>query len=112
MGQVKQTGDLDAATIAVSLLRRIVAETPPALADETVHLASVLHVAGYRHVVATLWSVADRPALRVARAVYTDLASYHDIDRIPVALHQVTRALRDRYLDRPLAWAAYIHIGL
>ncbi|WP_432830994.1 CHAT domain-containing protein [Dactylosporangium sp. CA-092794] len=87
------------------------ARTSPALADETVHLASVLHVVGYRHVVATLWAVADRPALRVAEHVYRDLADHDDVERLPRALHDAVRALRARYPGRPLAWAAYVHIG-
>jgi hypothetical protein len=87
------------------------ARTSPDLADETVHLASVLHMAGYRHVIATLWPIADRPAMRVARHVYTDLAAHDDLSRIPAALHEATCALRKRYPDDPIAWAAYVHIG-
>jgi tetratricopeptide (TPR) repeat protein len=87
------------------------ARTSPALADETVHLASVLHVIGYRHVVATLWTIPDRPAFRVARDVYTDLAAHDDVDRIPVALHKAMRDLRERYPRSPLVWASFVHIG-
>lgn len=87
------------------------ARTSPDLADETVHLASVLHMAGYRHVIATLWPIADRPATRVARRVYTDLAAHDDLARIPAALHEATCDLHDRYPDNPIAWAAYVHIG-
>ena len=86
------------------------ARTGPDLADETVHLASVLHVAGYRHVVATLWPVPDRPALRLARAVYRQLIGDEPAG-IPEALHQGVRELRDRYPDHPLVWAGYIHLG-
>ncbi len=85
--------------------------TSPALADETVHLASVLHVAGYRHVVATLWAIADRPAFRIARAVYRDLSLHGDPARIPAALHRALLDARDRYPDNPLTWAAYLHLG-
>jgi tetratricopeptide (TPR) repeat protein len=87
------------------------ARTSPDLADETVHLASVLHVAGYRHVVATMWTVPDLPAFRVARSVYTGLAAHDDVDRIPAALHEAVRELRERYPRSPLTWAAYVHLG-
>lgn len=85
--------------------------TSPALADETVHLASVLHVAGYRHVVATLWAIADRPAFRIARAVYRDLSRHGDAARVPMALHRALLDARERYPNNPLTWASYMHIG-
>ncbi|WP_433222481.1 CHAT domain-containing protein [Dactylosporangium sp. CS-047395] len=81
------------------------ARTSPELADETVHIASVLHVAGFQHVVATLWTVPDRVALRAAKLFYAD-----DGD-VPGAVHRMVLALRARYPDDPLAWAAYVHIG-
>jgi tetratricopeptide (TPR) repeat protein len=86
------------------------ARTGPDLADETVHLASVLHVAGYRHVVATLWPVPDRPALRLARAVYEQLAADEPAG-MATALHLAVRQLRNRYPEHPLVWAGYLHLG-
>ncbi|WP_436532770.1 CHAT domain-containing protein [Actinoplanes sp. HUAS TT8] len=86
------------------------ARTGPDLADETVHLASVLHVAGYRNVVATLWPVPDRPALRLARAVYEQLTADEPVE-IATALHRAVRLLRERYPNHPLVWAAYLHLG-
>jgi CHAT domain-containing protein len=87
------------------------ARISPALVDEIVHLASVLHAAGYRHVVATLWAIADPPALRLARAVYTDSAEHDDVTRVPVALHSAVLQLRERYPGRPLTLANYVHMG-
>lgn len=81
------------------------------LADEIVHLASTLHVAGFRHVIGTLWPVADRVALRMARIVYEDLARHDDPARLAPTVRAATRALRDRYPDHPSAWAATVHIG-
>jgi CHAT domain-containing protein len=38
--------------------------------DEPVHIASALHVAGFAHVIGTLWPVDDAVADRLARACY------------------------------------------
>jgi CHAT domain-containing protein len=84
--------------------------TAPELADESIHLASALHVAGYRHVVATLWAVTDRPAALMSRAVWTALARSGDRS-VPYALHAAVRRLRRRYPLHPWAWAAHIHVG-
>jgi hypothetical protein len=85
--------------------------TAAALADESVHLGSALQVAGYRHVVATLWAVADRPAARLSRDVWTAVAQEGDSARVPYAVHAAVRRLRQRYPRRPWAWAAHVHLG-
>ncbi|MFC5824735.1 CHAT domain-containing tetratricopeptide repeat protein [Nonomuraea insulae] len=87
------------------------ARTGPALADEAIHLASALQAAGYRHVVAALWPVIDRPAWYMTRQVYGDLAAHDDLSRLPGTIHAATRRLRDRYRGNPFAWAVYVHMG-
>lgn len=74
-------------------------------------LVSAFHVAGYRHVVATLCPVTDRPAIRLSRTVCTDLAKHNDLTRLPGAVHTAVRQLRDCYSRHPFAWAADIHLG-
>jgi CHAT domain-containing protein len=82
------------------------------LADEAIHLASAFQLAGYRHVLATLWPVPDWPARRAVAAVYDRLAGgAHRADRAPAALHATTLALRERYPDHPSIWAAFVHAG-
>lgn len=80
------------------------------LADEAIHLASAFQLAGYRHVIGTLWGVADRPAAQIAANVYSALASTGTADAA-TALHAATRALRDRMPQRPFYWASHIHSG-
>jgi CHAT domain-containing protein len=86
------------------------ARTAPALSDEAVHLASVLHIAGYRQVVATLWPISDRPAMRLSRAVYGRLAT-HDEESLAHALHAAVHAQRHRYPRHPFVWAGHVHLG-
>ncbi|MFE9856553.1 CHAT domain-containing protein [Streptomyces sp. NPDC005780] len=84
------------------------------LSDEAVQLASSFQLAGYPHVIGTLWPIADKLATHLTEAFYTALAE--DITRgRPIdpaaALHHPVRALRDRYAQAPHLWAAHIHTG-
>ena len=84
------------------------------LADEGIHLAAALQLAGYRHVIGTQWSVSDDNAAAVADAVYGTLLAggTPDATRSAHALTAAVRALRDRHPDRPDIWAPYVHMGL
>jgi len=89
------------------------AHTPAQLADEAVHITSAFQLAGYRHVVGTLWPVTDGIALRFARAFYPAVASAVGLrpDQAPAALHAASRKVRRRLPRRPSAWALHIHAG-
>ncbi|MFE9746824.1 CHAT domain-containing protein [Saccharothrix saharensis] len=83
------------------------------LPDESIHLAAALQLAGYRHVIATLWTVTDRTAVDVATSVYTALLDGSGLDLGDTArvLHRTVRALRDADPRDPTRWAPYIHAG-
>jgi CHAT domain len=88
------------------------AHGPVGLADEAVHLTGTFHMAGYAHVIGTLWSVADQVAAEVARSVYKDITTpVPDAAQTAQALHHAIREVRARYRDTPALWAAYIHVG-
>jgi tetratricopeptide (TPR) repeat protein len=91
------------------------ARTGEQLPDEAIHLAAAFQLAGYRHVIATLWPIDDRDAVRVARHIYGTLAAAaHGGAGTPTAaqaLHNATRRLRAIRPDSPSAWAAHIHNG-
>ncbi|GAA0388274.1 CHAT domain-containing protein [Acrocarpospora corrugata] len=80
--------------------------------DEAVHPAAALQVAGYRHVIATLWPIADHTARAVAGDFYTRLGgSAPGSAEVAHALHGAVNALRAAHPDMPEIWAPYLHIG-
>ncbi|MGI5162966.1 CHAT domain-containing protein [Spirillospora sp. CA-253888] len=83
------------------------------LSDEAVHTAAAFHHAGYRHVVATLWSLRDGTAAEVADRFYQGLTREGgpDAGRSATALHDAVRELAERHPDDPLRWATFLHIG-
>jgi hypothetical protein len=83
------------------------------LPDEAITLTAALHYTGYRHVIGTLWSVRDRTAAEVTRAVYTDLTSTGRFEpaRSADALHRAVRYLRDTKRLPPSVWTPFTHTG-
>lgn len=64
--------------------------------DESVHLMSAFQLAGFRHVVGTLWSVVDDVCVDVARLTYQGLRDRGLTDAsVCRGLHDASRALRD-----------------
>lgn len=80
-------------------------------ADEVIHLVSGFRLAGYRHVVGTLWPLDDMIAAAAAHRFYELLPDTPAADQAAITLHQVTRELRDQHRDRPDLWAPIIHSG-
>ncbi|PFG95872.1 tetratricopeptide repeat protein [Saccharopolyspora erythraea NRRL 2338] len=80
-------------------------------ADESLHLASAFQLAGFRHVIASLWPLDDRVAAVAAHDLYRGLPGGGTADDAATALHHVTRGLREAHPDRPDLWAPLIHSG-
>ncbi|MCX5097226.1 CHAT domain-containing protein [Streptomyces sp. NBC_00365] len=88
--------------------------TSPELADEAVHIVSALQIAGFPHVVGSLWHVDDTIGAGVAQNVYEALGTGDgalDVDRTAEALHSTVCALRDTYPQTPSLWACQVHAG-
>jgi hypothetical protein len=89
--------------------------TSPALADEAVHITGAFHLAGYAHVIGTLWPIDDTTGSDLACSFYRRLtsggATLPGTGTAAHALHQVTRELRDQYPGQPALWAAHTHTG-
>ncbi|KAF8668244.1 TPR-like protein [Rhizoctonia solani] len=84
------------------------------LPDEAIHLASGMLMAGYRSVIATMWSVMDEDAPVVADMVYSQLMKDGKIGSGEAgrALHAAVTKLREKVGERNIArWVPYIHIG-
>jgi CHAT domain-containing protein len=88
---------------------------PVELADEAVHLTGTFHLAGYQHVIGTLWPVYDKAAQALAANVYRRLtrdgSQAPDTSRTAACLHHAVRELRSRYPHTPALWAAHTHTG-
>jgi CHAT domain-containing protein len=95
------------------------------LSEEAVHLAGGMLAAGYKGVVATMWSIEDRYGPGIAEDFYKHLIS-HGVDNnkslkglsgdgAAHALHYATQQVR-KMLDNSesslLTWVPYVHFGL
>ncbi|WP_415949446.1 CHAT domain-containing protein [Streptomyces sp. KLOTTS4A1] len=88
--------------------------TSPELADEAVHIVSAFQMAGFPHVVGSLWHVDDMIGREVALGVYEALDRGDgtlDVARTAEALHGAVRTLRDTYPHTPSLWACQVHAG-
>ncbi|WP_443072517.1 CHAT domain-containing protein [Streptomyces sp. NBC_01485] len=85
-------------------------------------MTAAFQLAGFPHVVGTLWEIDDQIAVNIADAFYTNLTTDEgtlDVSRAAYALHQSVRGVRDGHdlsgqYDRtqtPFLWAAYLHVG-
>ncbi|MGI5193925.1 CHAT domain-containing protein [Streptomyces sp. CA-288835] len=83
------------------------------LPDEVMHLASTMQLAGYRHVIATMWGIHDGSAPEVAARVYAALTrtGLPDATEAARALHAAVSSHRADDPTDPLRWAAYLHVG-
>ena len=93
------------------------------LSEEAVHLAAGMLAAGYRGVVATMWSISDLHGPQVAEDFYTKLSQDLDSERLgglntdnaACALHYSTQKLRNQLDDLKLdwiEWIPFVHFGL
>lgn len=83
------------------------------VADEGIQIASGFWLAGYQNVIACLWPVSDRVAVRMAHLLYN--ATREPALLLPAdpatTLHQSMRHLRRRHQGFPSLWAPFIHLG-
>lgn len=105
------------------------------LLDEGIHLMGAFQLAGFQHVIGSLWEVSDAKSADVAKYVYKCLLDANmSYDSVSHGLHMAIRTLRDstnstgrtrnaRLIDDdeelpessitdPLLWAPYVHMGI
>ncbi|WP_198347736.1 CHAT domain-containing tetratricopeptide repeat protein [Nocardia terrae] len=85
------------------------ADAGESLLDETIHIAGAFHLAGFTHVVGTLWPISDAVANTITTAIYNNLGG--SPARAAYAVHKALRTLYMQHPTNPRHWAAYIHIG-
>lgn len=100
---------LDHARLAYLSACRTATTDIGALFDEALHLTAAFQLAGFRHVVGTLWPIVDDTAVTLADTFYTTLGP--DPGRAAYALHDAVRALRTRMPGTPSLWSAHVHAG-
>lgn len=82
------------------------------LADEAITVAGAMQLAGYRHVVGTLWSIQDTVAAEAAVRLYEAMPRPGEpATAAAAALHDTVRSLRELFPHQPALWAAYVHLG-
>ncbi|PVF91893.1 TPR-like protein [Serendipita vermifera] len=86
-----------------------------ALSEEAVHIASGMLLAGYRGVVATMWSIQDDIAPKVADDFYRHIMADKgrpDSRKAAEALHYSIQRLRKKRGIALTSWIPFVHIGI
>ena len=86
------------------------------LADEVIHLASGFQVAGFGHVIGSMWPSDDGVCIDVAKEFYEQLrlSDFHiqgSNKAVAAALHASLTKVLSKKRKLPLLWAQYIHLG-
>jgi CHAT domain-containing protein len=84
------------------------------LSEEAVHIAGGMLLAGYRGVVATMWSIQDDLAPEVADEFYRHImedSGRPDSQRAAEALHLSVQKLRQKVGVRLIDWVPFVHLG-
>lgn len=94
------------------------------LLDEGIHLAGACQLAGFSHVIGTLWEINDYNSVKVAKGVYSTIFKDDEgleLGKASEGLHNAVRKLRSdvthidtiqtEIKDDPLQWVPYIYLG-
>ncbi|KAK4242994.1 CHAT domain-containing protein [Corynascus novoguineensis] len=85
------------------------------LSDEVIHVVSGFQVAGFPYVVGCLWPSIDWVCVEVASGFYRSLLRRRgagwDGGEVAWAVREAVMAVREAEMDRPLAWAQFVHFG-
>ncbi|KAF9240011.1 TPR-like protein [Melanogaster broomeanus] len=85
------------------------------LPEEAVHLAAGMLMAGYKSVIATMWSIGDSDAPVVVEELYRYLAQEAggDSSKAAYALHSGVKRLREKVGEEEFVkWVPFVHYGL
>ncbi|KAL0635469.1 hypothetical protein Q9L58_005600 [Maublancomyces gigas] len=87
-----------------------------ALANESIHITSGFQLAGFSHVLGTLWDSNDEACRKVSVEFYRTL--FHQdrtVDEghrvVSTDFHHAVKKLRSEMLGQPIKWASFVHTG-
>jgi tetratricopeptide (TPR) repeat protein len=127
---ISTDGSISRAKIAYLLACLIAESRAEGLVDEVLHLASGFQVAGFPHVVATMWPAEAEASVEVAGGFYKGLAEAWaragevegegvlerggvvDDGVVAAVLREAVMDGREKWLLQPLRWAGYVHFGV
>jgi len=82
--------------------------TSSTLADEVTHIVSSFHIAGFVHVIGTLWPSQDQACQKMAVDFYSALSKTDDV---AVSYRTAIMGLMKEKPSQPKYWAPFIHFG-
>ena len=89
----------------------------PTLVDEGLNIVNAFQVAGFPHVIGSLWPVLDPACPPFVEYFYTGLEKFNPDstiltnDRLALAVHHAQSCLQAKYKDRYRKWAGFIYMG-
>jgi hypothetical protein len=83
------------------------------LADEVIHLASGFQVAGFAHVIGSMWPSCDDVCVKVAKTFYQrmGICGLTSAKTVASALRELVNEVRSQSPKQPLLWVQYTHRG-
>ncbi|KAL0631008.1 hypothetical protein Q9L58_010144 [Maublancomyces gigas] len=84
------------------------------LSGESIHIASGFQLAGFSHVLGTMWKSNDVACRDVAVAFYRSLLDGQGDKghgKVSFSFHQAVKELRQKRLRQPIIWTSFIHTG-
>ena len=82
--------------------------TSSILLDEVTHIVSSFHIAGFVHVIGTLWPSQDVACQKMAVDFYSELSK---TDNVAVSYRTAIMRLMKEKPSQPMYWAPFIHFG-
>ena len=85
------------------------------LADEVIHPVSGFQVAGFPHVVGSMWPSVDQICADMAHRFYQRVCEVDERvvadDSVARALHSLVLEIRQQWCMEPMAWPQYVYFG-
>ncbi|RPB27924.1 hypothetical protein L211DRAFT_778892 [Terfezia boudieri ATCC MYA-4762] len=82
--------------------------TLPDLVDEATHIVSSFHIAGFPHVIGTLWQAEDEACQMMALDFYSTYSMTNDV---AISYRHAVLGLMKKKPSQPMYWGPFIHFG-